>query len=99
MRNTTISSSITTASSRVNGCFVGAISVLRSFLHLTFMREHMGYWQEQSHTDRKYGHKPDADCQPGTPAQLLWLAIAAPANQLVPATALSVRSCGRRRLG
>ncbi len=99
MRNTTISSSITTASRRVNGCFVGAISVLRTFLHLTFMREQMGYWQEQGHTVRKHGHKPFTDCQPGNAAQLLWLAIAAPANQLVPVAASSARSCGRSRLG
>lgn len=99
MRNTTISSKITTASNRVNGCFVGAISVVRSFLYLTFMREPMGYWQEQGHKNRHRDHKQSDADQPGRTAQFLWLAITAPATQLVPATVPTVQSSCRSRLG
>ena len=94
MRNFTNSSSIsTTVNSGVNGCFVGAISVLRSFLYLTFMREPMGYWQETGHqiqTSTCHRGRICTDKRPGRMARLLWL-IATPASQLAPAAASSAR--------
>jgi hypothetical protein len=104
MRNFTNSGSITTVvNSGVNGCFVGAISVLRSFLYLTFMREPMGYWQETGHQIHQQGTchsgKTRVDKRPGRTAQLLWL-ITSPASQLAPAAARSARlDDGRKHLG
>jgi hypothetical protein len=93
MRNFTNSSSTTTVIRGVNGCFVGAISVLRSFLCLTFMRESLGYWQETGHQIQAstcHHGKSSLDKRLGRLAQQLWL-IATPASQLAPATAIAVR--------
>lgn len=99
MRNTTISTSITTtATRRVNG-FVGAISAVRSFLYLTFMREPMGYWQEQGHKDCKRDQHAFTVQHLGKTAQLLWLAITAPVSQLAPAAVPTAKLHGRNRLG
>jgi hypothetical protein len=103
MRNFTNSSSITTVNRGVNGCFVGAISVLRSFLYLTFMREPMGYWQETGHQIHQQSTchccTPCVDKRPGRMARLLWLMVS-PASQLAPAAARSARlDDGRKQLG
>jgi hypothetical protein len=99
MRNSTISSSITTVFARVNGSFVGANSVLRSFLGLAFMREFMGNWQEKSHSDSKYttGHLAPSYLRMKPSLQIRqWLAIAAPACQLAPVAVCTARARNAR---
>lgn len=46
MRNTSISSSIASVVNRVIASVAAAGIAVRTVLHLTFMREHMGYWLE-----------------------------------------------------
>jgi hypothetical protein len=95
MRNSTISGSITTAVTRVNGSFDRANSVLRSFLFLKFMREPMGNWQEKRHTDSQHMLGLHAQrfliLQPSLTTRL-WLAIAAPASQLAPVAVHAARA-------
>lgn len=95
MQFTTNSNSITAAITRVNGCFVGATSVLRSVLHLTYMRERLGYWhqlrQQIYQLDKRLGVKPSLDWRPGGDVRLFLQAIAAPASLLAPAAAKAVK--------
>lgn len=104
MRHFTNSSSITTSGyCGPNGCFVGAIRALRSFLNLTFTRDYMGFWQEIGHLIHQpaMSHRGQAgvDKRLGKIVQLLWL-IATPASQLTPAAARSARlDDGRKYAG
>lgn len=77
MRTTTISSSfasITVASAAVRGAFAGI--AVRTFLHLTSMREYLGYWLERCQTEfasdwGQHGHQSHGKQQPGNKPGLL----------------------------
>ena len=110
MRFTTISSSIASVVSRVIGFVAG--SAVRTFLHLTQMREHllmeMGYWLEPCQPG--FTSDKDHSClirfgnqQPGKrPALLRLLGISAPVVCLAPsaaASAVRLDSVRTQRLG
>ena len=68
MRNTTITSSIASVVRPVADALTVAGIAAHSFLHLTFLREHMGYWLElcQSGFDYVGGkHRRLGNPQPG----------------------------------
>lgn len=96
MRNTNSSSSVTTASYRVNGRIVEVIGAVRSFLRLTVMREHLGYWWEHCQTFLKHDSKTCQGDQPSYQAQLIRPAACARALRLAPVAALPIRANGRR---
>lgn len=75
MRNTTISSSIASVVCRVIASVAVAGIAVRTFLHLTLMREHMGYWRELCQPGFDFGGNQRGYCgsnpMPGSKPGLL----------------------------
>ncbi len=100
MRNTSISSSFATVvSTRVVDCAAFAGVVLRTFLQLTSMREHLGYWLEQCQSSEiaggwdQHGHHAIGSLKPGyKPGLRLHYGISALAVCPAPSRLVAVRS-------
>jgi hypothetical protein len=104
MRTTTTTSSTTTITSTgVSGCFVLAISAMRSFLRLSYLGKPMGKWQQtrrlEMHERRDWRHAGiDKHSDNSHLSGLLQLANAVFANRLAPAPAvIPVASVGSLR--
>lgn len=100
MRITNISSSIASVVCRViNSVAVAGVAV-RMFLHLTFTREHMGYWLELCQPRLAWGgndacYQP-VDLKPGNKPGLWREGITAPAVCLAPSRLASAQVSRRR---
>lgn len=98
MRNTTISSSIASVVCRVIASVAVAGIAVRTFLHLTFMREHLGYWRELGQPGSDFGGNQQGYFHPSNPMSgskpglLRHFGISAPAYCPSPSRLASVRA-------
>ena len=97
MRITSISSTIVSVVSRVIDSVVFAGRAVRTFLHLTHMREHMGYWLEPCQSGfasagDRLGLQQPGNPKPGKqPGLLRLIGITAPAVCPAPSAAAAAR--------